>query len=185
MNRVLLLHSSPDGHLGGFHLVVVMNSDAMSIHVQVLFEQLFSILLGIYLGMELLDPMGFPGDSDNKESTCQFRRHKRQRRGFNPWIGKIPWRWAWQPTPVSLPGESHGQRHLVGYRPQDRKGSYKTEGLSMQPHTVALSITLKKKFEVQLVYNVLVSGVHQSDSVISSIVVYSLSGVQLLQIYEL
>ena len=54
MNRVLLLHSSPDGHLGGFHLVVVMNSDAMSIHVQVLFEQLFSILLGIYLGMELL-----------------------------------------------------------------------------------------------------------------------------------
>ena len=34
--------------------------------------------------------------------------------GFDPWIGKIPWRRAWQPTPVFLPGESHGQRSLVG-----------------------------------------------------------------------
>ena len=41
--------------------------------------------------------------------------HKRL--GFNPWVGKIPWRGAWQPTPVFLPGESHGQRSLVGYRP--------------------------------------------------------------------
>ena len=32
-----------------------------------------------------------------------------------PWVGKIPWRGAWQPTPVFLPGESHGQRRLVGY----------------------------------------------------------------------
>ena len=141
MNRVLFLHSSPDGHLGGFHLEVVMNSDAMSIHVQVLFEQLFSILLDIYLGMESLDPTGFPGDSDNKESTCQRRRHKRQRHGFDPWIGKIPWRWAWQPTPVFLPGESRGQRCLVGYSPQDRRESDTTEGLSMQQHTAALSIT--------------------------------------------
>ena len=34
-----------------------------------------------------------------------------------PWVGKIPWRRAWQPTPVFLPGESHGQRSLVGYGP--------------------------------------------------------------------
>ena len=34
---------------------------------------------------------------------------------FDPWVGKIPWRRAWQPTPVSLPGESHGQRSLVRY----------------------------------------------------------------------
>ena len=33
------------------------------------------------------------------------------------WVGKIPWRRAWQPTPVFLPGESHGQRSLVGYSP--------------------------------------------------------------------
>ena len=39
------------------------------------------------------------------------------RRRFDPWVGKIPWRRAWQPTPVFLPGESHGQRSLVGCRP--------------------------------------------------------------------
>ena len=37
-----------------------------------------------------------------------------KRRGFNPWVGKIPWRRAWQPTPVFLPGESHGWRSLGG-----------------------------------------------------------------------
>ena len=47
-----------------------------------------------------------------KESACQCRR-----RGFNPWVGKIPWRRKWQPTAVFLPGESHGQRSLVGYSP--------------------------------------------------------------------
>ena len=36
---------------------------------------------------------------------------------FDPWVRKIPWRKAWQPTPVFLPGESHEQRHLVGYGP--------------------------------------------------------------------
>ena len=36
---------------------------------------------------------------------------------FDPGIRKIPWRRAWQPTPVFLPGESHGQRSLVGYSP--------------------------------------------------------------------
>ena len=38
-----------------------------------------------------------------------------KRLGFNPWVGKIPWRRKWQPTPVFLPGESHGQRSLWGY----------------------------------------------------------------------
>ena len=36
------------------------------------------------------------------------------RRGFDPWVGEIPWRKAWQSTPVFLPGESHGQRSLAG-----------------------------------------------------------------------
>ena len=36
---------------------------------------------------------------------------------FNPWVRKIPWRRAWQPTPLFLPGESHEQRSLVGYCP--------------------------------------------------------------------
>ena len=40
-----------------------------------------------------------------------------ERPGFDPWIRKIPWRRAGQPTPVSLPGESHGQRSLAGCSP--------------------------------------------------------------------
>ena len=43
------------------------------------------------------------------------RRHKRHR--FNPWVGKIPWRREWQPTPVFLSGGSHGERSLVGCIP--------------------------------------------------------------------
>ena len=37
--------------------------------------------------------------------------------GFDPWGGKNPWRRAWQPTLIFLPGKSHGQRSLVGYSP--------------------------------------------------------------------
>ena len=36
---------------------------------------------------------------------------------FDPWVGKMPWRKAWEPTPVFLPGEFHGQRSLAGYTP--------------------------------------------------------------------
>ena len=57
---------------------------------------------------------GFPG-TRGKELTCQCRRRNRHR--FDPWFGKFPWRRAWQPTPVFFPGESLGQRSLVGYSP--------------------------------------------------------------------
>ena len=60
-----------------------------------------------------------------KESTCQSRRP-----GFDPWVGKVPWRRKWQPTPVFLPGKSHGQRGLVGYSPWGCKESDMTEELS-------------------------------------------------------
>ena len=50
-----------------------------------------------------------------------------QRPGFDPWVGKIPCRRAWQPTPVFLPGESHGQRSLEGGSLWDRKESDMTE----------------------------------------------------------
>ena len=46
----------------------------------------------------------FPGGASSKEPACQCSRHKRS--GFDPWVGKIPWRKAWQPTPVFLPGKS-------------------------------------------------------------------------------
>ena len=38
------------------------------------------------------------------------------RRRFDPWVGKIPWRSAWQSTPIFLPEEFHGWRSLAGYR---------------------------------------------------------------------
>ena len=49
---------------------------------------------------------------------------------FDPWGGKIPWRRAWQPTPVFLPGESHGQRSLEGYGPWGCKELDITEQLN-------------------------------------------------------
>jgi len=55
--------------------------------------------------------MGFPG---GKELTCQFRRLRRCR--FSPWLGMIPWRRAWQHTPVFLPKESHGLWRVTVHR---------------------------------------------------------------------
>ena len=51
----------------------------------------------------------------------QCRRHRRL--GFNPWVGKIPWRRKWRPTPIFLPGKFHGQRTLTGYSPYSHKES--------------------------------------------------------------
>ena len=55
----------------------------------------------------------------------QCRSHRG--RGFDPWVGKIPWRRKWQPTPVFLPRKFHGQRSLEGYSPWDCKESDMTE----------------------------------------------------------
>ena len=46
-----------------------------------------------------------------------LQRWSHRRCGFDPWVRKIPWRWAWQPTPISLPGESQEQRGLAGNSP--------------------------------------------------------------------
>ena len=66
--------------------------------------------------------MGLPGGSDGKE------QHKRP--GFNPWIRKISWRREWQPTPVFLAGEFHGQKGLAGYSPRGHKEWDMTEQLN-------------------------------------------------------
>ena len=58
---------------------------------------------------------GFPGGASGKEPICQCQSPKRLR--FDPWVRKIPWRRAWQPTPMFLLGESHGQSSLAGYGP--------------------------------------------------------------------
>ena len=71
---------------------------------------------------------GLPGWCQREEPTCQCRRPRRLE--FNPWIGEIPWGKAWQPTPVLLPGEAHGQRSLAGHSPQGHKESDTTEATS-------------------------------------------------------
>ena len=68
---------------------------------------------------------GFPGGASGKESACDAGDVMRC--GFDPWVGKISWRRKWHPTPVFLPGESQGQRSLVGYSPWGRKESDVTE----------------------------------------------------------
>ena len=50
--------------------------------------------------------------------------------GFDPWVRKIPWK-AWQPTPVSLAGESHGQRSLEGTVHRVTKSQTRLKRLSM------------------------------------------------------
>ena len=59
---------------------------------------------------------GLPRWFSGKESACQCRGLR-----FNPWVRKIPWRRKWQPIPVFLPGEFHGQRSLVKYSPWGHK----------------------------------------------------------------
>ena len=69
--------------------------------------------------------MGFPDGASDNELGCQCKRYKRQ--VFDPCLQKIPWRRAWQPTSVFLPGESHGQRSLAGCSPWGCKESDMTE----------------------------------------------------------
>ena len=75
----------------------------------------------------LIYPWGFPGGSDSKQSACNA--------GSIPESGrKIPWRGAWHPNPVFLPGKSHGQRSLVGYGPWGCKESDTTEATQHRIH---------------------------------------------------
>ena len=75
--------------------------------------------------------MGFPGDTGGKEPACQCRRYNTCR--FDPWVGKMPWRREWQPTPGFLPGKSYGQRSLAGYSPWNHKCmSYIANYISVQ-----------------------------------------------------
>ena len=61
-----------------------------------------------FLYQEVSFIRAFPDGASGKEPVCQCKSHKRCR--FDLGVGKIPWRRAWQPTTVFLPGESHGQR---------------------------------------------------------------------------
>ena len=66
------------------------------------------------------------------DSVLQCRRC-----GFDPWVGKISWM-KWLPTPVFLPGKTHGQRSLVGYSPWGHKKSDTAEQLTWFSFTLSL-----------------------------------------------
>ena len=82
--------------------------------------------------------VGSPGGVNGKEPTCQRRRP-----GFNPWVGKIPWRREWQHTPGFLPGESYGWRRLAGYSPWGYKEPDMTERLIQEQSTKGIRLIAK------------------------------------------
>ena len=87
---------------------------------------LFSVLFCFFFLRNLPTILhGLPWWVSSKESAWQCRRW-----GFDPWVRKIPWRRKWQPTPVFLPGKSHGQRSPVGYSPWGHKEPGMTERLN-------------------------------------------------------
>ena len=73
-----------------------------------------------------------------KNLPANAGRCKRLR--FDPWVGKIPWRSVWQPTPVFLPGESHGQRRLAGYSPWGHIESDMTEVTEHNTHKLKIEL---------------------------------------------
>ena len=95
--------------------------------------------------------LGFSGGASGKEPEGQSRRRKR--RGFDPLVGKIPWRRAWQPTPVSLLGEFHAQKSLAGYSPQGHKESGPTEHVCMAVHACTHTHTHIQGFQHHLIFH--------------------------------
>ena len=80
---------------------------------------------------------GLPPWLSRWRSRVWCRRHR-----FNPWVGKIPWRRKWLPTPVFLPEKSHGQGSLEGYSLKGHKESNMAEWLSMHAQTVYQEVNL-------------------------------------------
>ena len=70
-------------------------------------------------------PVFFPGGTNGTEPAGQSRRLRR--RGFGPWVGKTPWRKAWQLTPVVLSAESNREMSLASYGPRGHKELDTTE----------------------------------------------------------
>ena len=83
-------------------------------HVSMPFSQIIPLNAPDLVWSRKLSRVG-PGsylDGRNLHFKGQCRKYRRH--SFDPWVEKIPWRREWQPTPVFLPGTSHGQRSLVG-----------------------------------------------------------------------
>ena len=114
------IHSSVNGHLSGFHVLAIVKRAAMKIGVHKFLS--IMIISGYKPSSRIVGSYGnfIPSFLRNLCTVLQASQVvlvvKNQpaitgdmRCGFDPWVRKIPWRRAWQPTPVFLPGESHGQ----------------------------------------------------------------------------
>ena len=86
---------------------------------------------------------GFPGGARGTELECQSRRLRCR---FNPWVGKIPWRRAWQRTLVFLPGESQGQKRFGATVHKVEKSPTGLKRLSMQAQTDQLPLLVLQHF---------------------------------------
>ena len=78
-----------------------------------------------------------------------------ERPGFDPWVGKIAWRREWQPSPVFLPGNFHGQRSLAGYSPWDRKELDTNERLTLSLSSksfIVLTFTFRFLIYFELIF---------------------------------
>ena len=98
-------------------------------YVKILFSRWSIAILATVVISKLTSPIGFPGSSEVTASACNEGDL-----GSIPGLGSFLWRRKWQPTPVFLPRESHGQRSLVGYSPQGCKESDTTEWLHFHFH---------------------------------------------------
>ena len=75
-----------------------------------------------------------------QQRTHRLSRRCRRHR-FDPWVGKIPWRRKWQPTPVFLPEKSHGHRNLAGYVPWSQKSQTQLSNETTSMKQLKLSLT--------------------------------------------
>ena len=91
----------------GFHICIQSTLDLHSIYNYL--HNIYNYLHNIYTVLGIT--RGFPGGSVVKNLPAT----QEPSRGFDPWVGKIPWRRKWQPTAVFLPGKSCGQRSLAAY----------------------------------------------------------------------
>ena len=87
--------------------------------------------------------IGLPRWLSGNESACQCRRCV-----FDPWVGKIPWRRTWLPTPVFLPGKVRGQRSLAGYRPWGHKELDTTKLSHARVSTYIIFICIPSRREI-------------------------------------
>ena len=110
----------------------VISGSLQVIGSQVMLKYLF-IIFQFLSFLDILLQQGSPDGASGKEPDCQCRRPTRGR--LEPWVGKIPWRRAWQPTPGFSPGKSQGQKSLEDPSSQYHKETDMTEHTRAHTHT--------------------------------------------------